>query len=217
MLHEQGHCHPISSLGSATLNLAYRIIPFLPESWGKTLQERDIDDEFYSDMNFVENAQNLFPDISQNEVNNFTLYYRAAHSSYLLLDQSGYEHDIVLKLYAKNNDIAQPSVDEIFSSRAELSSLVRNEIQSRLGRSYRGNFEWQDLIPSYDVYEPQDDRFPRYYADVVEGILEENDLSFWAQKRAELYLEAVQYFVPSIEIDYTPDAESALTPNKLTP
>ena len=173
-----------------------------------------MNDEFESDLDGLRYLPLLNDSITQDEIERYSLYFRAISRIHLIFDEFDYEHDIVLQLYAEINNIPPPKYEEILASRKELSDLIREARQERWLEN-RSNFEWDRLIPSYERTEYEGTWVVNRYVSLVEEVLSENDLSFWAQKRAELYLEAAQYFVPSVEVSYTPELMEQPTPPAL--
>ncbi len=204
VLHEQQHCNPLlPNLGE----FVYQIFATTDEEF----EEFQVNDELRSDLEGLRYLPLLAENIDQENIERYTLYFRAISRLHLLYDKFDYEHDVVLQLYAEINEVSPPTREEIIASRKELSDLIR-EARQESGLQNRSNFEWGRLIPSYDRPEYEGTRVISRYVSLVEAVISENDLSFWAQKRAELYLEAAQYFVPSIAVTYSPKAKEGFKP-----
>ena len=205
-LHEQGHCSP------KLLQLHDLIYILLASE--ERYRAYEMREELNSDLESLQSLEMASANINQGDVESFILYYRAISRTHLIFSDRDFEHDIALQLYAAINRIELPTTDEILQSREEISILVRKSRASR-GLQTRSDSEWRDYIPNYESWTPEGTRVVDFYVDIIQEILEENDLGFWAQKRAELYLEAVQYFVPSVEVTYSPKVTSAPNPPAL--
>lgn len=203
ILHEKGHCKPLIPfvLGPAkALLFAFSAVNLPTGPLLDKLKQLEMSDELYSDNTSLKYMHMAHDFLSDQQIKEFVLNFRAVAPQHVILPKADYAHDLVLPLYAEINNLKPPSLEDIIASKQELSSLVRKKFEDE-GVTLRGNFEWQDLLPQLEKPQIQSSKFVQKLAQTVSEVLSEQQetLNPWTKIRAELYLSAIQYFVsPSV-------------------
>ncbi len=203
LTHETGHCHPVRE----TLATISRLSSALPENLRNAAgygpydtPGRSYDSELHSDMGALTFMNESTESVG---IERMVLYYRAVSPLNIWSTEFGYAHDLALHIDASLSGKPPPTMKDVVDSRKELVGYIARYLESIKTKPLQVA---RKIAPDLTPPKTEDDSIGRLSFLAVQGTLRKygDDMSPFARRRAELYIQGIEYFAPSLTESYIP-------------